>query len=177
MGNVPSTNCHCDYSKYKDQISRLKSDLNTANAKYERAEKALIRAQTDYRNTNATVDQLKSVCLIKGSTTIEQAGKKIFELLTDRYKDSIKVLDTQQSLLDKQNRMLGSRDVKLAEQKDKLTQLKQDIHKNDRLLSYNNESFKHQNTIINYIKVGAYLSIIILGMYIILLIYLKTKKK
>jgi hypothetical protein len=176
MGNVPISNCHCDYTKYKDQISRLNSDLKTANAKYDKVNSELIRSQHSSRTTNATVDQLKSVCLIKGSTTIEQAGKKIFELLTDRYKDSIKVLDTQQSLLDKQNNILGSRDVKLAEQKDELRKLKLDIHKNNRLLSYKDEGFKHQNKIIDYLKIGAYLSIVILGLYIAMLIFIKTRK-
>ena len=134
MGNAPSSNCHCDYTKYKDQISSLKSDLRTANSKFEKASGDLDKVQQEFRDTNATVDQLKSVCLIKGSTTIEQAGKRIFDLLTDRYKDSIKVLDTQQSLMDKQNTLLGSRDVKLADQTDQLENLKLDIHKNDRLL-------------------------------------------
>ena len=171
-----ASNCHCDYSKYKSQISRLKSDLHSANAKANNAQKELIKSQHGLRKSNATVDQLKSVCLIKGSTTIEQAGRKIFELLTDRYKDSIKVLDTQQELMDKQNRILGSRDIKLAKQEDTLKKLKLDIHKNDRILSYNDENYQHQNQVINYLKVGAYLSILILGIYIVLLIYIKGKK-
>lgn len=168
---------HCDYSKYKSQISRLQSDLGAADTRASNAEKELVKAQDELRKSNATVDQLKSVCLIKGTTTIEQAGKKIFELLTDRYKDSIKVLDTQQELMDKQNRILGTRDIKLAEQEDTLKQLKQDIQKNDRILAYNDEGYTHQNRIINYLKIGAYLSIVILALYIVMLVFVKSKRR
>ena len=102
-------------------------------------------------------------------------GRKIYGLLSKKYKENIHILETQQSLMDRQNRLVGLKDVKLAEQKNKLNDLTRRIQKNDRMLMYDNEDYSVQNRVINILKITTTICIIVLIVYVAIMGFLKLK--
>ncbi len=172
-----------DYQVYKEKFQSINSELATERKKSEGYLQDLEMEKENNRGLRSTLDQLSSVCLVDkqnlnlSKNDLKKTGEKIYRMLSNRYRENIHILETQQRLIDKQNRLTGVKDVQLAEQKDKLKELNKKIQKNDRLLMYDNEDYKKQNNTINLLKIVTVILVAILLIILIIGVIKKLRKK
>ncbi len=122
QGNSTHSISKHDFSQYKERFQSLNSELTIERNNASSLAEALKNERNISNILRSKLDQLSSVCLVDqkninlSKKDLEVTGKKIYGLLSKKYKESIDVLETQQRLIDKQNRLVGLKDVELAEQ-------------------------------------------------------------
>lgn len=172
-----------DYSRDKERIKSLDNELNIEKKKIEGITQDLSLEREANRQLRSKLDQLSSICLVSKNNSnlekadLERAGKKIYGLLSNQYRENIQILETQQRLIDRQNKLAGLKDVTISKQRNKLRDLNRKIQRNDRKLMYNNEDYGVQNKTINILKVSSILCISVLIIYMAIIGFLKIKGK
>ena len=181
QGNSTHTISKRDYTKHKERFQSINSELTVERNKTSSLADALKNERESTRLLRSKLDQLSSVCMVDrqninlSKNDLEMTGRKIYGLLSKKYKENIHILETQQSLMDRQNRLVGLKDVKLTEQKNKVRDLNRRIQKNDRMLMYDNEDYSVQNRVINILKITSTICIIVLIIYVAIMGFLKLK--
>ena len=123
------------------------------------------------------LDQLKSVCLTQSRNAgmnkedLMKTGQRIYNLMSQRAKQQLKTLNSQQRLLDKQNRQLSEKKVSLDNVIFRKSKTDSEIQKLTRMLMYNNQIYSQQDWVISLLKTLVLISIFILVINIILHVY------
>lgn len=182
MGQGQSSVSKSTYRKCKSDLANSHAQLKIQKKVETDLNKLLKQEKAKNGNLNHKLTQLSSVCLVDkennklGRNELEKVGKKIYGLLSNKYRENIKILETQQELMNRQNNLVGLKSITLEEHKDKLKKLNKKIQINDRLLMYDNESYKSQDRLITILKVCSFLCLAILVIYLTIKIFLKYKK-
>ena len=130
-----------------------------------------------YKKVAVHGKKLQQMCMVQGSESMKKTGERIYKMLDGRYKENIKLLETQQKLMDRHNKSIGSTDIILAEQRERLKKLNDSITQNDRQLIYNNQLYHGDNKWIRGLKISAVFLIIALIGVMILSAFKTLKKK
>lgn len=180
QGHSSSSNSKC--VSYKNTINTLNKELATTKNTLSSIENKLQEEEGNNKAIRSKLDQLSSICMVDKNNLnlekddLERAGKKIYNMLSNKYRENIQILETQQSLMNRQNRLDGIKGIKLSEQKNKLKQLTDKIQKNDRLLMYDKQENNGQNKMINILKVTGILLLVIVLIFVVIKIFLKYRK-
>ena len=158
----------CNYDSYLNKIKKLAMRYTTEKIKNEKISKELKQKIIDLEKREAEIDKLKRVCLADDKTSIKETGEKIFKLLSKTYKENLNLYHTQKKLLEKQNKLLGERSITDDKLKSKITQLDDNIIKNDRLLELHGEDGNEHKI---YIKYLVYLTIFLVISIVFILIW------
>lgn len=175
MGNHPSRSrgVKCNYNNYKNKIKTINDKYTKEKSKNNVIQKKLKKINNQLDSKNAEYNKLKNICMVKDKESIEDAGKKIYNLLSKKYKENIKLMDTQKSLIDKQNKLLGNKGEYHTKLTKQIESIDNNIIKNDRILELHGEENNEKDKTIMVFKV---IGIIIFILFIIN-IYLSYKNK
>jgi hypothetical protein len=169
--------CHCNTGYYQNKIKNLQSSLNSDKSQIEDLTSKLANESKRYNKCMVNTNKLEQVCMVPNNETIKETGERIYNLLNTRYKENIKLVETQQRLMDRYNRSLGKTDVVLSEQQSKLKRLNDKITTNDQQLLYNNQLYHRDNIWIRGLKITAVFFIVALIGVMILSAFKTLKKK
>jgi hypothetical protein len=158
----------CNYSKYENEINTLKKKYANLKSRYLNYDKQIQQYEKKLDLIKNNYKKLESVCTLQENNSIKETGEKIFQLMSDKYKNTINLMSTQQDLINRQNNLLGQKDLQSNELNTKLTKINDNIVKNDRLLELHKEeeSYESRNLTITYI-----ITILVVLIIIIILLY------
>ena len=110
--------------------------------------------------------------MMKDNETIQETGKKIYDMLSKKYRENIKLMNTQQSLIDKQNKLLSNKGTYHSKLKKQISDIDNNIIKNDRILELHGEENNAKDQTIMILKI---LGIVVIIMLLINFYYLYRK--
>ena len=163
-----SKSSHCDYDNYKKKINDLKKKISSMKLKYASIDKEVEKNKKMYELKKAEYDRLKAVCMLNDKDSIKQVGEKIYKMLSDKYKDTINLMNTQQVLIQKQNNVLGEKDILYDKLREKINKMDDNIIKNDRLLELHKEELNYDDKNFFYVKLS---SIVLSIIFLMVLVY------
>lgn len=163
MGNKQSSGTGCNYSTYNLRILKLNEQYTSEKIKTGMLEKQLKEKISELEKKDGEIEKIRDICLVNKSESVEQAGKKIYNILKDRDRENINFLNTQQTLIDKQNKLLGDKETMFNSQDEKIKKLDEDIVKNDRIIQLNKEDEYDSGKKILFLKIICVIIVIFLS--------------
>ena len=177
MGGHHSKCPTCNYGYYQNQIKSLKSQAKTSATEISGLKSKLSDETKQSEKCQIDAKKVKQMCMVPDNESIKNTGVRIFSLLNGRYKENIKLIDTQQRLMDRHNRSIGQTDTVLSEQRETLKKLTDKITQNDRQLEYDNQLYHGDNKWIRGLKISAVFMIVALIGVMILSSFKTLRKK
>ena len=168
MGHKHSKQSKCNYDSYNEKYNKLKNKYTDIKIKKSLIDKELKKISKELIIKKGEVEKLKNICMTTNNETIKETGEKIYNLLSNRYKDTINLLNTQKNLIVKQNNLLSDKKTLSEKLTNKITTIDDNIIKNDRLMELHYEDEKHKNKRILYLKIFTFIIFIIFVIVIIL---------
>ncbi len=177
MGGHHSKCPTCNYGYYQNQISNLKKTISSNETEIAGLKTKMASEAKNAARCEADTNKLKRMCMVPDNENIKDTGQRIYRLLNSRYRENLKLLETQQQLMDRYNRSIGNTDTVLSEQRENLKQLNDRISKNDRQLIYDNQMYHGDNRWIRILKIVAVCLVVALIGVMILSTFKTLRKK
>jgi hypothetical protein len=177
MGGHHSKCPTCNYGYYQNQIKALKSQAKTSATEISGLKSKLSDETKQSEKCQIDAKKVKQMCMVPDNESIKNTGERIYSMLNGRYRENIKLIDTQQRLMDRHNRSIGRTDTVLSEQRETLKKLNDKITQNDRQLEYDNQLYHGDNKWIKGLKISAVFMIVALIGVMILSSFKTLRKK
>lgn len=171
MGNVPGKNKE---EKIQHKVRELTSKFSDNKLKKKRLEDKLKRVEQELEEKKMEVEKYKGIYSTDDNEDIQSLGIKLYDNISNRYKENIHLLGTQQTLLDRQNRLLGAKAILQDKITKQINDLDKNIVKNSRLLELTGEENNYNDSLVNFAKITMVVMVVFV---VILLTTYKLKKK
>lgn len=153
-----------NYETYKAKMKSLNDKYNREKSRNNLIEKKIKKLNNQLDVKNAEYTKLKNICMVKDRESIEETGRKIYNLLSKKYKENVKLMNTQQALIDKQNKLLGNKGEYKSKLEKQIESIDNNIIRNDRILELHGEENSEKDKTILVLKI---VSIIIIILFLV----------
>ena len=87
-----STGGRCNYDSYKNKIKVLTDKYTKEKSKNSVIQKKLKKYNSQMEKDKSEYNKLKNICMVRDNETIEETGKKIYTMLSKKYKENVKLI-------------------------------------------------------------------------------------